>query len=183
MLRTYSRKARTAGLSDSAKNKSSQDSFFDSPHDPYFFDSQTSTTEDTQLQDSAIPAGLGSAAANPPAFQSHTASSQQTIPPAAHRNSAASRLSASSNVSQLSIPSAAQLPQLPAKRKSRFSQSSSQPLDAEHVPSVKADVIPVHRHSLSQPTHSNNVCTSHLQASQCSQNSGEVSWLPQNMLW
>lgn len=47
-IKTYSRKAKLTDSQDGAY-KSSQESFFDSPDDPYFFDSQTSSFQASQL--------------------------------------------------------------------------------------------------------------------------------------
>ncbi len=47
-LKTYSRRSKLADSQDGAY-KSSQESFFDSPDDPYFFDSQISTPEAPQI--------------------------------------------------------------------------------------------------------------------------------------
>ncbi|DBB08404.1 TPA: hypothetical protein ACH3X3_008557 [Trebouxia sp. C0006] len=53
-LKTYSRKSKLVDAQDGAY-KSSQESFFDSPDDPYFFDSQNSTLEAPQISDDSHP--------------------------------------------------------------------------------------------------------------------------------
>ena len=53
-LKTYSRKSKLVDAQDGAY-KSSQESFFDSPDDPYFFDSQISTLEAPQISDDSHP--------------------------------------------------------------------------------------------------------------------------------
>lgn len=149
MLRTYSRKLRPAPNGDSVVElyKSSQDSFFDSPNDPYFFDSQTSTTEDTQLQHSNHSSAALAATAE--ATQLHKICSNQIQSPTAQDSSAAS----SSRVTQLSAQTAVPLPELPLKRKSRLSQCSSQPLQDDSAATVKANPPTVQAPILPQLMH------------------------------
>ena len=177
MLRTYSRKGRTGQTGDSNKDlyRSSQDSFFDSPCDPYFFDSQTSTTEETQLQHSTVPETANTAKT----LASSQAQPQITVPETAacrvQDNSALSKASSATDVVQLSMPAAKAVPQLPAKRKSRLSQSSSQPELDEGAAATKVKACTLPAQSLPPAVCSKKASTVHTQRSRTSGTSGEVA--------
>lgn len=180
MLRTYSRKGRTGQTGDSVTDlyKSSQDTFFDSPSDPYFFDSQTSTTEDTQLQHS-IHSGSGLCAG--PASQVATSQSPpqkaapfQTTTPSRPNTSALSKVSSSSNLIEPPVQTTMPLPQLPAKRKSRLSQSSSQPLCDTVAALPKPTLSARQNHIHAQAVGSKKLSAAHTTVSRASATSGEV---------
>lgn len=91
-LKTYSRKFKLADSQDGAY-KSSQESFFDSPDDPYFFDSQISTLEAPQISANLDP--------HPPlCLPASSSKSSQTLlqpekkPPVASLTSAVAKVTA-----------------------------------------------------------------------------------------
>lgn len=180
MLRTYSRKGRTGQTGESVTDlyKSSQDSFFDSPSDPYFFDSQTSTTEDTQLQHNTHsgsgfcvgPASHGGTTQSPPQKAAHF----QTTTPSVPDTSALSKVSNSSNLVEPPVQTTMPLPQLPAKRKSRLSQSSSQPLCDKVAALPKPTSSARQNHIHAQAVGSKNLSAAHTTVSRGSAASGEV---------
>ena len=181
MLRTYSRKGRTGQTGDSNKDryKSSQDSFFDSPCDPYFFDSQTSTTEETQLQHNTTPQAVfavnTASTLTPSQAQPQTTVVPQIAAGRSQEDSVPSKRSSATEVAQQSVPTVMAVQQLPAKRKSRLTQSSSQPEHDEGAATIKAKPSTLPTSSLPQAVCSKKVSTVHTQRSRASGTSGEVS--------
>ena len=143
-LKTYSRKSKLADPFDGAY-KSSQESFFDSPDDPYSFDSQhsaldcsvpsTSTsTQSTLLRSSSVP--LSGAA-----YSNHSQSQQLPLATSAVQNSTATPPVVQARAaSLLTQPAAAALQsqQQCSKPLSRLSQSSSQPAGAKPASALPA---------------------------------------------
>lgn len=134
MLRTYSRKSKVGQSSQGTADlhKSSQDSFFDSPGDPYFFDSQTSTTEDISAHSSphATKAVHEVTTLKPGVRQSELPAEAvaQAVKNGEQGMLAPCTASVSSETSSACLPrQVAAAKQQPAQCRSRLSQSSSQP--------------------------------------------------------
>ena len=150
-LKTYSRKAR---LIDSSQGvySSSQESFFDSPDDPYFFDSQQSAghvphpnvddrstllssssdrsatgafLSHSQLPSTAPAASVVSAATAPlPTKLARLASPTQLVPSATHSKTKQAQPASLSRLSQSSSVGAKPASALPAKQLKRSSTAS-----------------------------------------------------------
>lgn len=147
-MKTYSRKARLIDSSQGAY-KSSQESFFDSPDDPYCFDSQHSACHDPQqsmddrstlLSSSSdrsatgafsshsqlpsmlpIASGVSKAAAPLPNTHARLASQAQPAPSAKHLNAKQAQSASLSRLSQSSSVGAKPASALPAKQLKRSS--------------------------------------------------------------
>ena len=136
-LKTYSRKSRQTHTIDGAY-KSSQESFFDSPDDPYFFDSQSSSFEPSPQSISTRPldqypaSSLDLSASN--SLYSHSQSCPEVVEEAATvatmiplPATLTSKLQASAPVlTNTAVPQGTQSKDVPPRPLSRLSRSSSQ---------------------------------------------------------
>lgn len=124
-LKTYKRKARLIDTSQGAYN-SSQETFFDSPDDPYFFDSQQSAGHVSQssVNDRSPLASSSSDKSATGAFSSHS-QLPSTLPAAGVLSNAAATLP--SKHAKLALPAklAPSAKQAQSASLSRLSQSSS----------------------------------------------------------
>ena len=130
-LRTYSRKARPIEPLDSTY-KSSQESFFDSPDDPYFFDSQHSTLERSQPSVSSQATLLSTSpnVSTKAALSSQSQSHNHLVNVLPANSAVSTQTAAQPRVKAKGLPAnapALQSQQAHARPLSRLSQSSSQP--------------------------------------------------------